>query len=147
LNSIFLNKFFCIIRQLFYPSSLSGITVKNNDRTNQIRYDIEAKIQSDSSDGINSVKLFCYDVTTLMQSNNHAMNFIFHDSRLFSDIDETHCDELFKIVKDKFLDKQYIASINQNQLNTTNGCVPRKYKIKSGKSEGFYNADKLFFWI
>jgi uncharacterized protein YydD (DUF2326 family) len=46
------------------------------------------------------------------------MNFIFHDSRLFSDIDETHCDELFKIVKDKFLDKQYIASINQNQLNT-----------------------------
>jgi hypothetical protein len=38
------------------------------------------------------------------------MNFIFHDSRLFSDIDETHCDELFKIVKDKFLDKQYIAN-------------------------------------
>jgi hypothetical protein len=35
-----------------------------------------------------------------MQSNNHAMNFIFHDSRLFSDIDETHCDELFKIVID-----------------------------------------------
>jgi uncharacterized protein YydD (DUF2326 family) len=111
-------EYFRVLAKLFYPSSLSGITVKNNDRTNQIRYDIEAKIQSDSSDGINSVKLFCYDVTTLMQSNNHAMNFIFHDSRLFSDIDETHCDELFKIVKDKFLDKQYIASINQNQLNT-----------------------------
>ena len=45
------------------------------------------------------------------------MNFMFHDSRLFSDIDEVHCNVLFEIVKTKFTDKQYIASINQNQLN------------------------------
>jgi len=111
-------EYFRVLAKLFYPSSLSGITVKNNDGANQTRYDIEAKIQSDSSDGINSVKLFCYDVTILMQENNHTMDFIFHDSRLFSDIDETHCNELFKIVHDRFSDKQYIASINQNQLNT-----------------------------
>ncbi|CAC9631755.1 hypothetical protein [uncultured Gammaproteobacteria bacterium] len=111
-------EYFRVLAKLFYPSSLSGITVKNNDGANQTRYDIEAKIQSDSSDGINSVKLFCYDVTILMQENNHTMDFIFHDSRLFSDIDETHCNELFKIVQDRFSDKQYIASINQNQLNT-----------------------------
>ena len=110
-------EYFRELAKRFYPSALSGITVKNNDGNNQIRYDIEAKIQSDSSDGINSVKLFCYDITTLMQGNNY-MNFIFHDSRLFSDIDETHCNELFKIVQDRFSDKQYIASINQNQLNT-----------------------------
>ncbi len=110
-------EYFRVLAKLFYPSSLSGITVKNNDGSNQTRYDIEAKIQSDSSDGINSVKLFCYDITTLMQGNNHIINFIFHDSRLFSDIDETHCNELFKIVQDRFLNKQYIASINQNQLN------------------------------
>jgi len=101
----------------FYPESLAGITVRHNDGNNQIRYDIEAKIQSDSSDGINSVKLFCYDLTLLMQGSNHTMNFVFHDSRLFSDIDEVHCNELFKIVKDKFTNNQYIASINQNQLN------------------------------
>lgn len=111
-------EYFRELAKRFYPNELSGITVKNNDGLNQTRYDIEAKIQSDTSDGINSVKLFCYDITTLMQGNNHSMNFIFHDSRLFSDIDETHCNELFKIVQNKFSDKQYIASINQNQFNT-----------------------------
>ncbi|MFK5925938.1 MAG: DUF2326 domain-containing protein [Desulfuromusa sp.] len=110
-------EYFRVLVKRFYPDALAGITVRNNDGKNQIRYDIEAKIQSDSSDGINSVKLFCYDLTLLIYGNNHFMNFIFHDSRLFSDIDEVHCNVLFEIVKTKFIDKQYIASINQNQLN------------------------------
>ncbi len=108
---------FRVLVKRFYPDALAGITVRNNDGKNQIRYDIEAKIQSDSSDGINSVKLFCYDLTLLTHGSNHFMNFMFHDSRLFSDIDEVHCNVLFEIVKTKFTDKQYIASINQNQLN------------------------------
>lgn len=110
-------EYFRVLVKRFYPQSLAGITVHNNDGKNQIRYNIEAKIQSDSSDGINSVKLFCYDVTLLMRGSHHAMHFIFHDSRLFSDIDEPHCNELFKIVRDRFSEHQYIASINQNQLN------------------------------
>ncbi len=110
-------EYFRVLVKRFYPDALAGITVRNNDGKNQIRYDVEAKIQSDSSDGINSVKLFCYDLTLLMHGNNHFMNFMFHDSRLFSDIDEVHCNVLFEIVKTKFTDKQYIASINQNQLN------------------------------
>lgn len=108
---------FRVLVKRFYPDALAGITVRNNDGKNQIRYDIEAKIQSDSSDGINSVKLFCYDLTLLTHGSNHSMNFMFHDSRLFSDIDEVHCNVLFEIVKTKFTEKQYIASINQNQLN------------------------------
>ncbi|VAW46603.1 hypothetical protein MNBD_GAMMA02-1829, partial [hydrothermal vent metagenome] len=108
---------FRMLVKRFYPDALAGITVRNNGGKNQIRYNIEAKIQSDSSDGINSVKLFCYDLTLLTHGSNHCMNFIFHDSRLFSDIDEVHCSVLFEIVKTKFTDKQYIASINQNQLN------------------------------
>ena len=110
-------EYFRLLVKRFYPQALAGITVHNNDGKNQIRYNIEAKIQSDSSDGINSVKLFCYDITLLMRGSHHAMQFVFHDSRLFSDIDEVHCNELFKIVNDKFTDHQYIASINQNQLN------------------------------
>lgn len=112
--------FFNELAKRFYPQALAGITVENNNGTNQIRYDIEAKIQSDLSDGINSVKLFCYDLTIffLQQGHTHNMNFIFHDSRLFSDIDETHCNELFSIAEEKFTTNQYIASINQNQLQS-----------------------------
>lgn len=121
-------EYFRILVKRFYPESLAGITVHNNDGKNQIRYNIEAKIQSDASDGINSVKLFCYDLTLLMQGSNHAMNFVFHDSRLFSDIDEVHCNELFEIVKDRFSNKQYIASINQNQLNALSMNVKKFVK-------------------
>lgn len=103
----------------FYPNARAGITVHNNDRQSQIRYDIDAKIESDSSDGIKSVKLFCYDLTLLKLHYNHSICFIFHDSRLFNDIDEVHCNIFFQTIKSKFIssDKQYIASLNQNQLN------------------------------
>lgn len=113
--------YFRSLSKQFYPDALAGITVTNNDGVNQKRFNIDAKIQSDSSDGINSVKIFCYDMTLLMKSSTSKIDFIFHDSRLFSHIDETHCNELFRILKSEFTDsygKQYIASINQNQLNS-----------------------------
>ncbi|MBI2425489.1 MAG: DUF2326 domain-containing protein [Candidatus Hydrogenedentes bacterium] len=115
---------FRALAKRFYPSASAGVTVTSNKGENQIRFQIEAKIQSDSSDGINSVKLFCYDLTLLTVGHNHSMHFVFHDSRLFSDIDEVHSDVLFNIVKDKFTEAsqlQYIASINQNQLTSLSG--------------------------
>ena len=110
------DKGFRTLAKKFYPDVLAGISIANNDGINQLRYNIEAKIQSDSSDGINNVKLFCYDLNILLGGNKHKMDFIFHDSRLFSDIDPMHCGVLFDIVKSKFQDKQYIASINQKDL-------------------------------
>ena len=117
--------YFRELSRMFYPESQAGITINNNEGDNQIRYDIEAKIHSDSSDGINSVKIFCYDLTLLFKGRKHIIDFVFHDSRLFSNIDEKHCSELFKIVKNRFQlnNKQYIASINQNQLNNLDAEV------------------------
>jgi uncharacterized protein YydD (DUF2326 family) len=48
------------------------------------------------------------------------MDFVFHDSRLYSHIDEAHSDVLFQIIKERFNDSnyQYIATLNQNQFNT-----------------------------
>jgi len=119
-NDSIMDSFRALVKQ-FYPEALAGVTIHPNSGKNQIRYDIEAKIQSDSSDGINSVKLFCYDLILLTQENNHSMQFMFHDSRLFSDIDEAHCNVLFNIVENAFPQEgnlQYIASINQNQLHS-----------------------------
>jgi len=112
-------EYFRLLAKQFYPNSIAGITVHNNDGVNQIRYNIEAKIESDTSDGINSVKLFCYDLTLLMQGLNHSMGFIFHDSRLYSNIDEAHGNVLFEVIKQRFTgtNYQYIATVNQNQLN------------------------------
>jgi uncharacterized protein YydD (DUF2326 family) len=113
-----LRDYFRGLAKRFYPTSVTGLTIENNDGVNQQRFLIEAKIESDQSDGINNVKIFCYDMTVLFKGYNHNINFIFHDSRLFDGIDERQKAELFKTVFDEFknLDKQYIATVNQNQL-------------------------------
>lgn len=112
-------EFFRKLSKRFYPKSAAGITFDNNDGENQIRYNIQAKIESDGSDGINNVKIFCYDTTLLFRGENHNIGFIFHDSRLYDGVDEVQKAKMFEIINELFNDSdfQYIASVNQNQLN------------------------------
>ena len=110
--------FFRKLAKRFYPEAASGITIYNNEGENQIRFDIDAKIESDASDGINHVKIFCYDLTLLFKGFGHFIHFAFHDSRIFDGIDERQKTELFRIAYEMFneTDYQYIATVNQNQL-------------------------------
>jgi len=112
-------KYFRQLAKRFYPKNSSGITIYNNEGENQIRFDIEAKIESDNSDGINNVKIFCYDMTILFKGYGHNIKFNFHDSRLFDGIDERQKTEMFRVINTLFKNSnyQYIATINQNQLN------------------------------
>ncbi|WP_445322044.1 DUF2326 domain-containing protein [Paenibacillus sp. FSL M7-0420] len=88
-----------------------GIRITNNEGENTLRYNITAKIQDDSSDGVNEVKIFCFDMTLLLLQLNHNVKFIFHDSRLFSNMDSRQRYTLFKLAyrKSQEHDLQYIA--------------------------------------
>lgn len=112
-------EFFRELAKRFYPNSPAGITIYNNDGDNQIRFNIDAKIEADASDGINNVKIFCYDMTILLKGFAHKVNFLFHDSRLIDGIDPRQTAELFKTVNEYILqsNKQYILTLNQNQLD------------------------------
>jgi len=114
-----LRNYFRNLAKIFYPDSVAGLTIENNEKNNQLRFNIDAKIESDASDGINNVKIFCYDLTILFEGQNHKIDFIFHDSRLFDGIDERQKTDLFRTVFQKFSssEKQYIATVNQNQIN------------------------------
>lgn len=114
-----LRDYFRRLAKRFYPNSVAGLTIENNDGDNQLRFNIDAKIEADTFDGINNVKIFCYDLTLLFKGHNHKIDFIFHDSRLFDGIDERQKAEIFRIVYDEFngVNKQYIATINKNQLD------------------------------
>lgn len=114
-----IRNYFRNLAKRFYSNSAAGLTVSTNDGDNQIQFDIDAKIESDSSDGINNVKIFCYDLTLLFKGHNHNIDFIFHDSRLFNGIDERQKTEIFRTLYEEFPDanKQYIATVNQNQLD------------------------------
>lgn len=101
----------------FYPKAPAGITLRNNEGENQIRFDMDVRVQNDASDGINEVRLFCFDMTLLL-AQSHKVRFVVHDSRLFSDIDPRQRAVLFKtaheITKGRGL--QYIATLNQDQI-------------------------------
>jgi uncharacterized protein YydD (DUF2326 family) len=117
-NTAELRDTFRSLAKVFYPDSVAGLTVESNDGDNQLRYNIEAKIESDASDGINNIKIFCYDLTILFKGHNHKMNFIFHDSRLFDGTDERQKTDIFRTIYKYFStgNNQYIATVNQNQL-------------------------------
>ena len=83
-----------------------------------MRYKIDVRINDDSSDGINEVRIFCFDLLILLEQINHNVKFLFHDSRLYADMDTHQRFTALKIaseIGDK--DFQYIATMNQDTLD------------------------------
>lgn len=103
----------------FYNDKPSGITVSNNEGKNKIRYNINAKIELDRGDGVNEVKLFCFDWTLLKGQHNHKVKFLFHDSRILSETDTRQVATMFKTAYENSIEYgfQYILSANQNILD------------------------------
>jgi uncharacterized protein YydD (DUF2326 family) len=129
-SAIGIKEYFRHLAKLFYPNCTAGLTIQAKTGENQLAFEIEPRIESDSSDGINNVKIFCYDLSILFKGKNHKIDFIFHDSRLYDGIKKRKKSVMFKIIKDEFseTDKQYIATINQNQINELRtNMTPEEY--------------------
>ena len=103
-----------------YRNKPGGITVENNVGENKNRYTMNVRIEDDRSDGINEAKIFCFDATLLLESHHHRVKFLFHDSRLFSEIDPRQRATIFreaaKMTRERNL--QYIASLNEDMLES-----------------------------
>lgn len=101
----------------FYPKKRSGLVIKNNSGENMLRFNLEARIEDDSSDGVNEVRMFCFDLLLLIHQKSN-MNFMFHDSRLFANMDPRQREMVFRIVNEICIhnDFQYICSINEDAL-------------------------------
>ena len=111
---------FSFLSKRFYPDAPAGIILNNNSGDNKIRYDFDVRIEADGSDGINAVKLFCYDLSVAILRANHEVRFVWHDSRLFSDIDPRQRAVLFQVAMklSKEYGFQYVATVNQDQIDT-----------------------------
>lgn len=70
-----------------YPAKRAGLIVKNNTRENTVRWDIDFRIESDSSDGIREAKILVYDIAMLLDGAGHRMECLWHDSRLYESIE------------------------------------------------------------
>lgn len=113
------------LAQQFYEDKRSGIDISNNDGKNQTRYNISAEIQDAASDGINQVRLFCFDFTLLKNRHNHNVKFLFHDSRMLSEMDPRSRATVFEIAYNETLynDFQYIITVNEDLLESFKGII------------------------
>lgn len=101
----------------FYPKKRSGLVINNNLGENMLRFNLDARIEDDSSDGVNEVRIFCFDLL-LLNCKKSKMRFLAHDSRLFANMDPRQRETLFRIVNDTCAENnmQYICSINEDAL-------------------------------
>lgn len=103
----------------FYPKKSSGLIIKNNFGENQLRFNIDARIEDDSSDGVNEVKIFCFDLLILLSKVSN-MRFLIHDSRLLANMDPRQREILFRLMNEYTETKefQYICSVNEDTLQS-----------------------------
>lgn len=104
----------------FYTDKPSGLSINVNTKDNKLAFDIDADIEGDSSDGINEVKIFCFDMTILIK-HIFDINFLFHDSRLLANMDPRQRNIWLNIISETFKtegEMQYIASINEDVIVT-----------------------------
>lgn len=105
---------FTNLAEVLYPRTPAGIVLEANTGDNQLRYDLTVQIEGDDSDGINAAKILCFDWLILMHGSNHTLDMLWHDNRLFADIDPGVRGRWFSFVNStlKFSGKQYIATLN-----------------------------------
>lgn len=103
----------------FYPKKRSGLVIKNNSGENMLRYTLDARIEDDSSDGVNEVRIFCFDFLLLICKQS-KIRFTIHDSRLFANMDPRQRETLFRLVNEQCHndDFQYICSINEDSITS-----------------------------
>jgi uncharacterized protein YydD (DUF2326 family) len=103
----------------FYPDVEAGISIRNNEGSNKLRFDLDVSVANDSSDGINEVRIFCYDLSLLTARQNHTIDFLVHDSRLFANMDVRQRATLFRLASEvtKTRDLQYIATLNPDEIS------------------------------
>lgn len=118
-----------IINEL-YDDAAAGILLENNTGTNQIRYDLKVEIDGADSDGIDNARVLAFDILNLFHGSNHSINFVWHDNRLFADINPKARASWFKFILKKLesTNKQYIASLNkENLLSMKEYLTPEEY--------------------
>jgi len=107
------------LARLMYPNAPAGIVIENNISDSQIRYRISVEIEGDDSDGINAARILAFDWVLLLHGSRHNVDFLWHDNRLFADIDPRCRAAWFAhaLTAIEGTGKQYMASINTENFD------------------------------
>ncbi|NOJ19770.1 DUF2326 domain-containing protein [Vibrio jasicida] len=110
------NRFRAIVKR-FYDNNGGEIRLSVS-KDAQYLYDLDVHVPRDSSQGVNEVRVFCYDLF-LYELNKDALGFLAHDGCIFSELDPKHKSMMFKLILEYIadLDLQYFLNIGQSSLD------------------------------
>jgi len=114
------NQFQEYVEYIYGETKYSGFDIKNNEKENKIRYNINVEIQNDDSGGIGNVKLFCMDLLLWERQINNSVDFLYHDGLLFSEVDPRQCYRMLKLAHNICTSKkrQYICNMNYDMFDS-----------------------------
>lgn len=133
----------------FYQNQGGNLTVTLAKDAKYL-FDLDVFVPKDGSQGVNEVKIFCYDFL-LYELNPRLLGFIAHDGCIFSEMDPRQKSTIFKVALDyiNHMDLQYFVNIGQssleevldreNKLNILND--EQKRQIKQGVRLELYDKD------
>lgn len=110
------NKFRNLVKS-FYKNHGGTFRIINTKDAKYL-FNISAHIPRDGSQGVNEVKIFCYDIL-LYLLNKDLLGFVAHDGSIFSEMDPRQKSMIFKVAL-KYVhenDLQYFVNIGQASLN------------------------------
>ncbi len=121
------------ITKHIYPKLHSGIYLESNESdNNMLTYELTVELPTDSSEGVADVKVLAYD-WAIFSKGFHNIQMLWHDNRLFADIDPEELAKWFELVIKDFSnlnDQQYIVSINVNNYEDMQTYLPPQLKDK-----------------
>lgn len=111
----FLKKSFREISEEHYDDKPGYLDIEvNNNFITERLYNIVPVITGDSSDGINEMKIFIYDML-IYKLNPTLIGLIGHDNRLFDMVDERQIAKAFNYVSNNL--SQYVCSISDTKID------------------------------
>jgi len=123
------NRIYASLTEQMYPSVASGLVLENNfGDDNQLRFDFRVELAGSESQGLNATRIVCFDWLLFMYGQNHKLNFLWHDSTLFSDNDPAPRARWFAYVQKAIAGtgKQYIASLTNENFSTMENYLSEK---------------------
>jgi len=82
-------------------------------------YSFDIKIPKSGSDGVDKMKIFCYDLTLLeIHSKMNNINFLIHDNNIFYGVDERQVANGLQYINEKSRENnfQYICTLNSDKI-------------------------------
>ena len=110
------NKFREIVKR-FYKNHGGALKITNSKDAKYL-YNIDVHIPRDGSQGVNEVKIFCYDFLAY-KLNPDLLGFVAHDGCIFSEMDPRQKSMIFKVALEEIHnnDLQYFVNIGESSLN------------------------------